>query len=173
MIYSLKPSVECPWKDSYGVLQHVVQLLLYHLRLGGAAILTSHGGFFSASIHCWRKGPCITRTSCPLEEALLSFWPKGLKHKLFWRFDSSLVRLDCFNLCASIHQGFLALFICLPFKLRPYRCIFSHLKFCLAYECLSRQFAKLPGTLWPISSTILAWKFVAGNFWTSSFCRNE
>ena len=69
--------------------------LLLHLDKIGAAILTSQGGF-SASIRCWRRGPCITRTS-----------------RLFWRFDSSLVRLDCLNLCASIHQRFLTTF--LPF----------------------------------------------------------
>lgn len=31
----------------------------------------------------WRKGPCITRTSCPLDEALLTFWPTWFEAKLF------------------------------------------------------------------------------------------
>ena len=35
----------------------------------------------------------IARTSCPLGEALVSCRPKGLKHKLSWRFESSLVSL--------------------------------------------------------------------------------
>ena len=55
---------------------------------------TLQRSFSPPTTHCWRKRPCITRTSCPLDEALLPSDPSGLMHKLFWRFDSSLVRFD-------------------------------------------------------------------------------
>ena len=173
MIYSSKPSVECPWKDSYGLCNKlyscclIIPLLLHLDRI--AAILTSQGGFFRF-FTMLKKGPLHHKDQSPIGGGVVVFLTQGFEAQTVlevrllpgpsWLSESLCVYtskfFDDIYLSASLNGH-----------------IFSHLKFCLAYECLSRQFAKLPGTLWPISSTILAWKFVVGNFWTSSCCRNE
>ena len=77
----------CCWAPPYNIPRSCGRIAPQSWWLSGRSshfiALCWGGGGRLIIVHCWRKSPRITRTSCPLDEALLTFWPKRFEAKLF------------------------------------------------------------------------------------------